>query len=339
MKESTNTYVDLIINSYLSFDRLITLRYNDFVVVKFNFFTHREYFNSGVNQLINTLLSFENKIFIFIIDDGVDFRFSGLKCIIEHIVDTLHLDESNCYIYSWENLSIPNTTFILQDVVKTWCHSVYHGTTLIPPNENDLTKKFAALYGRHSVYRLKIMKHLHENYKNTSILSYCSGEKFWEYFENSAEFYTEDINWYKNNCPILLDFETSSAWVPYQKGLDCIHKHYNCYFVEIVCETDPYSIFFTEKTIKNFYIGKPFILLSGAGSLEYLKNRGFQTFSNWIDESYDSMPNVNHRLTHIKKEIDRIAKFSLSELTQMQNEMKEVHELNRERFLEICLTS
>lgn len=330
------THVELLIQNYLSLDRLITVKDN-YVLVHFRLFTDRNYVNNGVHQLIDILLSFENKIFIFIIDDGINYRFTAIKYIIEYIVEVHSLNESNCFIYSWENLSIPNTTFIPNDLLRFWCRNVFNKADMLPPVKNNYNKKFAALFGRHNIYRLKILRYLLENYKNDSLLSYTSCEQIWGYDENTYEFYSDDLKWYKENCPILLDFDKPHPTINWEKSIDNIHKHYNSYFIEIVCETDPYSIFLTEKTVKNFYIGKPFILLSGTGSLSYLKDRGFRTFDKWIDESYDSMPNIHFRLAHIKKEIDRISKFSLDELEKIQIEMNETHQLNREKFLEICL--
>jgi hypothetical protein len=92
-------------------------------------------------------------------------------------------------------------------------------------------------------------------------------------------------------------------------------KPYADYFIEIVAETDTLTTnWITEKTVKNLYIGKPFIVFSGVGSLAKIRSFGFKTFSPWIDESYDTIDNVYLRSEAVKKEIDRLATVDLQEL-------------------------
>jgi hypothetical protein len=43
----------------------------------------------------------------------------------------------------------------------------------------------------------------------------------------------------------------------------------------------------TEKTFKAIALEMPFVLVAPYGSLAYLREYGFQTFSPYIDESYD----------------------------------------------------
>jgi hypothetical protein len=43
----------------------------------------------------------------------------------------------------------------------------------------------------------------------------------------------------------------------------------------------------TEKTFKAIALEMPFVLMAPAGSLEYMREYGFQTFNDIFDESYD----------------------------------------------------
>ena len=91
----------------------------------------------------------------------------------------------------------------------------------------------------------------------------------------------------------------------------------------------------TEKTIKNLYIGKPFIVMGAAGVLHKLHNFGFKTFSPWIDESYDLTENIHLRLEKIKREIDRIATLSIDELNSIFQEMLPILEYNRQHYIQL----
>ena len=62
--------------------------------------------------------------------------------------------------------------------------------------------------------------------------------------------------------------------------------------LQVVSETLFYGnkLHLTEKTFKPIVMQQPFVLASCQGSLQYLKNYGFETFSSIWDESYDTLP-------------------------------------------------
>jgi hypothetical protein len=64
-------------------------------------------------------------------------------------------------------------------------------------------------------------------------------------------------------------------------------------FVTVVSEPQYYerelSTFTSEKVFKPIACYHPFIVLGGRGELEILKGRGYKTFSDYFDESYDTL--------------------------------------------------
>ena len=56
------------------------------------------------------------------------------------------------------------------------------------------------------------------------------------------------------------------------------------------------DLFVTEKTWKAVALGHPFMIVAQNGILDYLKSRGFMTWSHWFDESYDSAVTYNDKL-------------------------------------------
>lgn len=314
-----------------TFDNAFTVLDN-FVFINLDWLTNRDYQSQGVNELIYISGQYKDYIFVFLIRDGVNCRITGLDYIIRTIVTNLNLTENTCYIYGYDDLEIANTTYIKLDVVQMWCSLIYkqlHDYTL---DDVKFTKKFAALFGRHDLYRLKIFKYLKENYNSDSILSYNSNKAHWN--QRFGDQFAQDQTWYHANCPCTLDFTDCAGWVPYQHSLEKIVNHAADYFIEIACETDIYSNkFFTEKSLKNFYLGKPFILMSGQHSLDQLHSHGFQTFSPWIDESYDKIACPKSRLDAILIEIDKIANYSFETISQIHAEMMPTFEHNRKNFL------
>lgn len=72
---------------------------------------------------------------------------------------------------------------------------------------------------------------------------------------------------------------------------------WNKFLIEVVCETDEYmNNRFTDKVAKVLLSGKPFVLLCGQGSLDNLKELGFVTYSEFIDESYDQCSLPSQRI-------------------------------------------
>jgi hypothetical protein len=94
------------------------------------------------------------------------------------------------------------------------------------------------------------------------------------------------------------DFFTPSSIIPY--------SIYNQSYYSIVAETttsNNYS-FFTEKIAKPLLAKRPFVVFSGKHYLKNLKKLGFKTFSEVIDESYDSIDDEHQRMVAAWKQIE-----------------------------------
>ncbi len=331
-----NTQIIKNIISNSNFENMIT-EIGDCVFVNLDHFTNRLYQSQGVNEFLYSIGGYKNRILIFLIRDGVNCRITGIREIIKKVIADLNLTKETCYIYGYDNLELENITFIDMGALLMWAAMSYKKIKDLPQSTNQFQKKFAALYGRHDIYRLKIFRHLYNNYKDESVLAFNSiGGQYSPRFTKEFE---DDINWYHTNCPVLLDFEQANNWVSYEESLKTIGLHYNNYFIEIVAETDFYTNkFYTEKTLKNFYLGKPFLLWSGPHSLFRLREAGFQTFSPYINESYDSIQNTKERFDAILKEIDRLAQLSLEQLQEIQIKLSERLLFNRDFFTQFVLT-
>jgi hypothetical protein len=81
---------------------------------------------------------------------------------------------------------------------------------------------------------------------------------------------------------------------------------------------------FTEKVLKCFLHGHPFIVIGLPGTLEALHNMGFITFGSIIDESYDKELNDQKRLEMCWKEIDKLNALNMNELRNLYNSIKPI---------------
>jgi hypothetical protein len=109
---------------------------------------------------------------------------------------------------------------------------------------------------------------------------------------------------------------------------------YNCAGIEVVLETlfDDERWHLTEKSLRPIACGMPFIIASTAGSLKYLRSYGFKTFSNFIDESYDTIADPVSRLKAIIKEMQRIANLPLLEKQRLWQELQNIANYNKQFF-------
>jgi hypothetical protein len=88
----------------------------------------------------------------------------------------------------------------------------------------------------------------------------------------------------------------------------------------------------TEKTLRPIACGHPFILMAGPGSLATLRKYGFETFSPWIDESYDNEIDQGQRIKMIVEEMHRIEKLSKFEKNLLISRCKDIAQKNRKLF-------
>jgi hypothetical protein len=78
---------------------------------------------------------------------------------------------------------------------------------------------------------------------------------------------------------------------------------------------------------------RPFVLFAVPGTIEYLKSVGFKTFDHWWDESYDKETDLEIRADMIVNIVDRISKFSIDQLQDLNNDMKAVLDHNYQHLV------
>jgi hypothetical protein len=73
----------------------------------------------------------------------------------------------------------------------------------------------------------------------------------------------------------------------------------------------------TEKTFKAIALEMPFVLVAAAGSLEYLREYGFQTFDGILDESYDTETDDMRRVERVVQLLKDLDDLSVRERQQI----------------------
>jgi hypothetical protein len=88
--------------------------------------------------------------------------------------------------------------------------------------------------------------------------------------------------------------------------------------------------FVSEKTFKCVAMKHPFIILGPYKLLDFLKSRGYKTFSPYIDESYDNIENDDERLLAVCKEVKRLSELPEEQLIQFTEFAKPIVEYNEQ---------
>lgn len=109
-----------------------------------------------------------------------------------------------------------------------------------------------------------------------------------------------------------------------------LEKKYKDIFVDVVTESrfaQP-TANYSEKVYQPMWYKKPFILAAPPRTLQFLREEGFKTFSEFWDESYDEIEIHRDRLLKIFEIIDYIDSKSINELQEMYNKMKPILDHN-----------
>jgi hypothetical protein len=110
----------------------------------------------------------------------------------------------------------------------------------------------------------------------------------------------------------------------------------NSYF-SIVTESDfPQengSLRFTEKALKPLLGMHPFLVFGSPGVLGLIRNLGFRTFDNFVDESYDSIRNPSERFDFIFEQIEYLCSLTAEELHERYSASFETLTYNYTHFL------
>lgn len=93
------------------------------------------------------------------------------------------------------------------------------------------------------------------------------------------------------------------------------------------------TLFLTEKTFKPILNLQPFLIIGSPGSLDLLKELGYKTFGNWIDESYDKISDAELRLSKCFEIVCWLNKTSHHQHQKMMEEMSETLIHNQKQFL------
>lgn len=180
-------------------------------------------------------------------------------------------------------------------------------------------KHFTCLNLHPKEHRTKIYQFLYENNLiEKTYFSYVAYDKLHPYFHQLKT--EENLNLEKPQNKPTADKIEYKPLVEHKNSFCSIIN--DTYFYDY--QMDEYvrdAIFVTEKIEKCFSAGQPFILVGRPYTLQKLKELGYQTFSDFWDESYDRIEDDEQRLENVKDLISNISTMKLSELEKIYQKL------------------
>ena len=228
------------------------------------------------------------------------------------------LVEQICDIWGWQ----PFYYFFHGWAALDWYRG-YHRTFLIAdPDQRSITRSFISanrIIGGRRDHRILFMYHLLKNKISNAWISFprvCPVEGQ-DVVELSAKFGpTVQQTFREASLPMCFpgenDHPMHSCWLS-------LFDENASSLAHVVTETvyTGRRQHLTEKTFKPICLQVPFILVSTAGSLEYLRRYGFKTFDHVWDESYDLETDDALRLIKISRLLKDLDEQSPRELQQI----------------------
>lgn len=168
-------------------------------------------------------------------------------------------------------------------------------------------------------------------------------------FPKAYEYLIDDTWDYKKIRPILEQNKESICAIPdmYLDTTDLVTNRadldvaseaylYNETYFSVVSETNYYmdkkghegTRFLSEKVFKPIIYKHPFLVVSTPGIIKALHSIGYQTFSPYIDETYDTIESDEDRMLCIVDEVYRLSTLNKKGLRRFINGVKEITEYN-----------
>ena len=120
-----------------------------------------------------------------------------------------------------------------------------------------------------------------------------------------------------------------------------LRDYYRDCFCDIVCESrfaQPTGNI-SEKVFQSIQYATPYIMVAPQNSLGYMRDLGFQSFSDWWPEDYDCIADNGKRLARVLEVCDSIRNRSVQDLDVIYREMREVLWHNWENLVKnICVS-
>lgn len=301
-----------------------------------------------------------------IITDDREYRENSIYILVKQLVERNIFDKKNIHVIL---TSYPHEQYI--SIIKNYCNLYHFNFWFLRDLELNINSpiydkkhNFICFNHRTSISRLLIVDKLCSlGYKDS--ISW-SGKKYREFGSTKSDNEVEKIiEFVKQICieKYKINFTYNKNWMLESWIIDNdIHFHQNNHLISspvysaainVVTESlvdtsiesfdgtfpelnkNNSSILVSEKTIKPILAEQIFLIQGNINTLQYLHIMGFQTFGDFIDESYDKEPDWIKRTEMIVKEVDKLMKMQEKEWLEFYENIIPILKHNRQNLLNL----
>ena len=233
-----------------------------------------------------------------------------------HIIDQYVKDDELIPVYYWSHAVI----------ALDWFRYAQH------ENFQKKVKKCFLIYNRAwsgtREYRLRFTDLLIEHQLIDHCLTFCNPTE-------DGKHYTQH-NYYNN---VWRPTHVLENYLPPSQADSCASadfdaQDYKSTEIEVVLETlfDDDRLHLTEKSLRPIACRQPFILAATHGSLQYLRDYGFQTFDSIWDETYDTIEDPYQRMQAIIMTMLEITAWNDDKQRDKSQRMEQIVQHNHQHF-------
>jgi hypothetical protein len=211
-------------------------------------------------------------------------------------------------------------------------HSELNSEQVQRYNDTGLFK--CAYWWSHAIIALDWYRFAQHDYRLTQQMPKIANWLVYARATSGKREYRQDfLNHLKNVKSVQLGSIDTTKTVSSDSSAEYEWKDYTQTNCSIILET-VYDdrIHLTEKTLRPIACGHPFMILSGPGTLAYLRKMGFNTFSPLINESYDLETDPTKRMEMVINEMSRINNLSKKYQQYIWKECHAITSYNKNYF-------
>lgn len=277
------------------------------ILVLGQFFVHKDYSITRKDILFDILAKqYAGQQIIVRLWDGENTDFSGFETFMKFVCDKINIPYTSVTFESHN----PNISDFNSIKLKL---GIFISVNQYLPAEFDRdisNAKFAgSLLGRYNLNRLRLAYELDQAFPNDTFITFQPDVSFIkQQLDHFSDQYQDELAWISQKT---FDRDlTSTHYMGMIDWYDACRAYgnvWNRYQIEVVSETDSIDNFwFTEKTANCLATGKPFVLVSGQYSLHRLREMGFVTFNEILDETYDLARTPYDRVQQITASLQKL---------------------------------
>ena len=305
------------------------------IIINASYFVKHDGYMQRTQALIHCLFNLRNQLkskdLVFFLYDGEPIQISGFEYTIKKICTMLQIPENKIILSIIDHQ--PKIDFGQIRQISRHSGFFEQVKNLLKVDLCKLDpdyRLFGAFFGRFTLHRLLMAHYLATNHQDSSIVSFRPDYRLAEFeIDPFAKYFASHLDWLKSRLGMNPTLTADQA----SRNLSTYHEVFGKYAIEIVIETNIIDTgWFTEKTAKCLASGKPFILLGTQGQLAKLREMGFKTFSDDINESYDNEHCHEIRFEMICQQIAKLDGLDATAKTQLVKRLNSVSEYNKNNY-------